>query len=65
MQRPYNYPLTVILITISFCLIGQSGFAQKKPRARDLGIPFEGSPGQFNAITDVKGLEVGHTTLSR
>ena len=32
-------------------------------RARDLGIPFEGTPGKFNAITDVAGLEVGYTTL--
>ncbi len=32
-------------------------------RARDLGIPFEGQPGQWNAITDVPGVEVGHTTL--
>ena len=32
-------------------------------RARDLGIPFDGTPGPFNAITDVKGVEVGHTTL--
>ncbi len=34
-----------------------------KPRARDLGIPFDGTPGAFNAITDVKGVEVGHATL--
>src|SRR5262245_19660215 len=34
-----------------------------KPRARDLGIPFDGTPGDLNAITDVKGVEVGHTTL--
>jgi len=33
------------------------------PRARDLGIPFDGTPGPFNAITDVTGVEVGHTTL--
>ena len=38
-------------------------FAQSKPRARDLGVPFDGAPGPFNAITDVKGVEVGHTTL--
>src|SRR5687768_9778903 len=37
--------------------------AQTKSRARDLGIPFEGATGQFNAITDVKGVEVGYTTL--
>ena len=32
-------------------------------RARDLGIPFEGAPGSLNAITDVSGVRVGHTTL--
>src|SRR6266704_4364225 len=35
----------------------------KAGRARDLGIPFEGTPGKFNAITDVPGVEVGYTTL--
>ena len=34
-----------------------------QPRARDLGVPFDGTPGRFNAITDVTGVEVGHTTL--
>ncbi|HTB95050.1 MAG TPA: P1 family peptidase, partial [Candidatus Sulfotelmatobacter sp.] len=34
-----------------------------KPRARDLGVPFDGAPGPFNAITDVPGVLVGHTTL--
>ena len=34
-----------------------------KPRARDLGIPFDGTPGPLNAITDVKGAEVGFVTL--
>jgi D-aminopeptidase len=32
-------------------------------RARDLGVPFEGTPGELNAITDVRGVEVGQTTL--
>lgn len=32
-------------------------------RARDLGIPFDGTPGPLNAITDVAGVAVGHTTL--
>jgi D-aminopeptidase len=45
-------------------LIGiELGSAQTKPRARDLGVPFDGTPGTLNAITDVKGGEVGHTTL--
>ncbi len=34
-----------------------------KPRARDIGIPFDGVPGKYNAITDVPGVEVGATTL--
>jgi L-aminopeptidase/D-esterase-like protein len=34
-----------------------------RPRARDLGIPFDGTPGPRNAITDVAGVEVGYTTL--
>jgi len=37
--------------------------AQSSPRARDLGVPFDGTPGPLNAITDVKGVEVGETTL--
>ncbi len=37
--------------------------AQTKPRARDLGVPFDGTPGRLNAITDVAGVEVGHVTL--
>jgi L-aminopeptidase/D-esterase-like protein len=35
----------------------------RKVRARDLGIPFDGKPGPLNAITDVAGVTVGHTTL--
>jgi len=34
-----------------------------EPRARDLGVPFEGTPGALNAITDVTGVEVGHSTI--
>jgi D-aminopeptidase len=40
-----------------------AGVGQSKPRARDLGVPFDGTTGPLNAITDVKGVEVGHTTL--
>lgn len=36
---------------------------QVEARARDLGIPFEGTPGPLNAITDVRGVEVGQKTL--
>lgn len=44
-----------------FCCL--TSFAQSKPRARDLGVPFDGNPGPLNAISDVKGVEVGETTL--
>jgi len=37
--------------------------SQAKPRARDLGVPFDGTPGIYNAITDVEGVEVGYATL--
>jgi len=36
---------------------------QTRPRARDLGVPFDGTPGPLNAITDVAGVEVGMTTI--
>ncbi len=39
------------------------GNSTTKPRARDLGVPFDGTPGPFNAITDVAGVTVGNTTL--
>src|SRR4028118_1105965 len=50
-------------LALSLCLVAQSGVAQNKPRARDLGVPFDGVPGALNAITDVRGVEVGFTTL--
>src|SRR3989441_7368309 len=34
-----------------------------RPRARDLGVPFDGTPGALNAITDVAGVTVGHSTI--
>src|SRR5881398_2048229 len=63
-------------LTLSFLLVLESSGREpqkhlpatplvenKIVRARDLGIPFEGKPGKFNAITDVPGVEVGYTTL--
>lgn len=38
--------------------------SHSKPRARDLGLPFPGTPGPLNAITDVPGVKVGFTTLT-
>lgn len=51
-------PLLLLIFLVSALLSAQS-----KPRARDLGIPFEGTPGPLNAITDVAGVEVGFVTL--
>jgi D-aminopeptidase len=51
------------LLPAVFLFLLATATAQTEPRARDLGVPFDGTPGPFNAITDVKGVEVGHTTL--
>ena len=48
-------------LTASFVSAQEESAA--KPRARDLGVPFDGTPGPLNAITDVSGVTVGHTTL--
>lgn len=48
---------------IVMILLIQAAMAQQPPRARDLGIPFDGTPGKFNAITDVPGVLVGYKTL--
>jgi L-aminopeptidase/D-esterase-like protein len=52
------FPLAVVGLVAALAAPQQS-----KPRARDLGIPFEGTPGPLNAITDVAGVEVGLVTL--
>jgi D-aminopeptidase len=54
--------LSAFLLLVPFVSFAQHD-APKKPRARDLGVPFDGTPGKFNAITDVSGVLVGHTTL--
>jgi D-aminopeptidase len=46
-------------------LVAGAAVAAEKPRARDLGVPFDGAPGPLNAITDVGGVEVGHSTIIR
>ncbi len=53
----------ILLFLAILLFAGTQASAQAKPRARDLGVPFDGTPGANNAITDVKGVEVGHTTL--
>ena len=49
-------PLILLVATQTLC-------AQNRPRARALGIPFDGAPGPLNAITDVAGVTVGHSTI--
>ena len=49
--------------TLCILLLIQSTVCGQKPRARDIGIPFNGVTGKFNAITDVKGVEVGYITI--
>jgi L-aminopeptidase/D-esterase-like protein len=53
-----------ILVAVAF-VFAMPSIAPAGSRARDLGIPFDGTPGPNNAITDVAGVEVGHTTLIR
>jgi D-aminopeptidase len=56
MQKKYK-----IILVLLVCV--NAAAAQTKPRARDLGIPFDGAPAALNAITDVAGVEVGQVTL--
>ena len=60
-----NVPLGLLKTSVFSVLLLCSIFAiaQAERRARDLGVPFDGKTGQYNAITDVKGVEVGETTL--
>ncbi|MFZ0317755.1 MAG: P1 family peptidase [Candidatus Sulfotelmatobacter sp.] len=62
MSRTLN-PVARSLTPVLFLLLALASAHAQKPRARDLGVPFDGTPGSNNAITDVKGVEVGHTTL--
>ncbi len=51
-------------LLLIICLFPVAVFADDAaPRARDLGVPFDGTPGALNAITDVPGVTVGHSTI--
>lgn len=52
-------------MTLAIGLLLTSAMVWAKPRARDLGVPFDGVAGPANAITDVSGVEVGHVTIIR
>jgi L-aminopeptidase/D-esterase-like protein len=61
-----NVTVACTWLITALCLVvisNSPSVGQTKARSRDLGIPFEGTPGTHNAITDVAGVEVGHTTL--
>jgi len=64
-MRHYPRPLRLALCScFSFALVlSAQEKSALKSRARDLGVPFDGMPGPLNAITDVSGVTVGHTTL--
>ena len=73
-MKSKSFTRVVLLLVLAIVLDSSAREPQKSPpprpaiiskivRARDLGIPFEGTPGKFNAITDVTGVEVGYTTL--
>lgn len=66
MIRPTVFARPSILIAaiaLASCAFAQTSSTSTTPRARDLGVPFEGTPGPLNAITDVTGVEVGFRTL--
>jgi L-aminopeptidase/D-esterase-like protein len=58
-------PRSVLFLLLVGAFAPRGASAQKVPDARALGVPFTGTVGRFNAITDVAGVEVGHTTLIR
>ena len=57
-----SWPRTAAAIAATMAFGAALG-GETRPRARDLGVPFVGTPGPLNAITDVAGVTVGHTTL--
>lgn len=63
-MKNHFYQIAVAAVFAALSL-GVSAQDQAKHRARDLGIPFEGTPGPLNAIVDVAGVEVGHVTLMK
>lgn len=54
--------VTAMLVATMAVPVPAAAQERPRPRARDLGVPFAGTPGPLNAITDVAGVEVGHAT---
>ena len=63
MLRRLMTSLALALLPAAGAVAAAGDAPAAKPRARDLGIPFDGTPGPLNAITDVEGVLVGQTTL--
>jgi D-aminopeptidase len=59
----YRFVLFLIGLIAVLPVTSHTQETTKRERARDLGVPFDGTPGKLNAITDVPGVEVGHATL--
>jgi L-aminopeptidase/D-esterase-like protein len=55
--------LALLAVLALFVLPAPSAAQSRPVRARDLGVPFDGTPGPLDAITDVKGVTVGHATI--
>src|SRR2546421_3465001 len=62
LRSPFRFLLSLLLV-LDASAREPIPAPTKTVRARELGIPFDGTPGKFNAITDVPGVEVGYTTL--
>src|SRR6266581_2932266 len=61
--KPFHSLVLFLCLLLAVVLASAQENPPAKPRARDLGVPFDGTPGPLNAITDVPGVTVGQTTL--
>lgn len=64
-KRPFPSAAAALLLAACLAPPGTASAQDAGPRARGLGVPFDGTPGPLNAITDVAGVEVGHHTIIR
>lgn len=62
-MEPCRIPAMTLFASLVLIVCTAAAESAEAPRARDLGIPFDGQPGELNAITDVAGVEVGQVTL--
>ena len=68
MNRSFTVRIAALIVIAGFLVtsadrVSADEDVNNSPRARDLGIPFDGQPGPLNAITDVAGVRVGHETI--